>query len=154
MKKRNICLSSLIALVALSCNNSVVFEGYHAIPDEEWCRTEIAEFKVEIPEAGRYMVSLCLRHTSDYEMANLWCFMETRGVMPKSYRDTVNIKVAEPDGRWLGEGGAIKTLEQPLKSKIVELPKGTLSVRLEQGMRIECLKGVKDIGIKIIHAGN
>lgn len=138
-----------MTIFTFSCVDSDLFEGYYSIKNEEWCRNNVAEFSVDIPQAGKYYINLCLRHTTDYEMANLWCFIETRGVGNKLFKDTVNIKVAEPDGRWLGKGGAIKTLEQPVNAEMVELPQGRLKFRLEQGMRVDCLKGIKDIGIRI-----
>ena len=83
-------------------------------------------------------------------MANLCCFVSTRSLLAKELRDTLNLKVAEPDGRWLGDGNAVKTLRQPLGKNPVPLPKGNVTFRVEQGMRIECLQGVKDIGLEIL----
>lgn len=148
MKKIKIYLL-FIGLTFLACSPGAVFEDYHSIKNENWCRNDIAEFQAEIPAAGRYAITLCLRHTIDYELANLWCFMKAWGPSDFMLRDTVNIKVAEPDGHWVGKGNGIKTLEQSINSKVVDLPQGKVTVRLEQAMRIECLKGVKDIGIKI-----
>lgn len=149
MKKIKIYLPLFVIFTAFACGQSSVFEDYHSIKNETWCRNDVAEFNAEIPVAGRYALSLCLRHTTDYELANLWCFLTTWGPAELSFRDTVNIKMAEPDGRWIGQGSGIKTLEQPINPKVIELPQGNITFRLEQGMRTECLKGVKDIGIKI-----
>lgn len=124
------------------------------MPEESWCNTNVVEFPATIPDSGLYHIDLCLRHTTDYEMANLWCFLTTRSTVTRLLQDTVNIKVAEPDGRWLGEGGTVKTLSQGINRNPVTLPKGTVTFRLEQGMRSECLKGIKDVGIKIIKVGN
>ncbi len=139
----------LLVILTSGCKKGVVFGIYQTVKDENWCRYDIPEFRVNIPEAGRYKVSLCMRHTSDYEMANLWCFMEIRHNAERLRKDTANIKIAESDGRWLGEGGTIKTLEQPLNKEGILLPQGECLFRIEQGMRIECLKGVKNVGLKI-----
>ena len=67
----------------------------------------------------------------------------------RELKDTVNIRIAEADGRWLGRGGSIKTIEQSLSRNPVHLPQGKVTFRIEQGMRIEELKGIKNIGIKV-----
>ena len=59
------------------------------------------------------------------------------------------MKIAAPDGSWLGKGNSIKTLEQPINRNPVTLPQGNVIFRIEQGMRMEEMAGVKDVGIKI-----
>ena len=61
-----------------ACQSPAVFEKYEEQPDEVWNRYHIVEFTADIPDSGQYIVKLCLRHTTDYEMANLWCFVSTR----------------------------------------------------------------------------
>ena len=127
-----------------------IYDGARlAQPDEVWNRYHIVEFTADIPDSGQYIVKLCLRHTTDYEMANLWCFVSTRSHGQEQLSDTVNLKIAEPDGRWLGKGNSIKTLEQPINRNPVTLPQGNVIFRIEQGMRMEEMAGVKDVGIKI-----
>lgn len=151
MKKNSILLLFLLVLAA--CHSSAVFEKYEELPDETWTGHHIIEFTANIPDSGLYQITLCLRHTTDYEMANLWCFISTRSHVASQLKDTVNLKVAEPDGRWLGKGGTIKTIEQAINRNPVALPKGNVVFRLEQGMRLEDMKGIKNIGIKIEKAG-
>lgn len=132
-----------------ACTSPAIFEKYEELPNETWNRYQIVELTAQIPDSGQYQVKLCLRHTTDYEMANLWCFITTRSQAAKELRDTVNLKIAEADGRWLGQGGSIKTIEQPLSHNPVLLPQGTVTFRIEQGMRIEELGGIKNVGLKI-----
>lgn len=141
----------LIAWIFLhvACNPNIVFEKYEDVPGEIWNRYKVMEFTANIPDSGQYNITLCLRHTTDYEMANLWCFVSTRSQLSRQLRDTVNIKIAEPDGHWTGSGNAIKTIEQPINLNPVSLPQGKVIFRIEQGMRIENMKGVKNVGIKI-----
>lgn len=152
--KKYIYLILFILLLHTACRQNCVYEDYRDINKEDWCRSEVVEFETTIPDSGRYMVSVFLRHTTDYEMANLWCFLSTRSSAAQELKDTLNIKVAEPDGRWLGDGNMVKTIRQPLHKNPVVLPKGTVTFRIEQGMRIECLKGVKNIGLEIVKAIN
>ena len=64
-------------------------------------------------------------------------------------RDSVYMKIAAPDGRWLGQGYNIKTVEQPIGKNPVFLPQGEIVIRIEQGMRREQMNGIKNVGIKI-----
>lgn len=138
-----------LIVVCAACHSSAVFEQYEELPEETWSRKNVLEFKTVIPDSGLYEIKLCLRHTTDYEMANLWCFISTRSRNPRELKDTVNFKIAEPDGRWLGKGNHVKTLEHSINKNPVSLPQGDIIFRVEQGMRTEEMKGVKNVGIRI-----
>lgn len=150
MRSKHIYIVVFIVFLFLACKQKQVYESYKSIDNEEWCRGNVANFETTIPDSGKYIVNVYLRHTTDYEMSNLWCFISTRSTAAKELKDTTNIKVAEEDGRWLGSGNTIKTVRQPIAKNPVTLPKGKVTFRIEQGMRIECLKGVKDIGLEIV----
>ncbi len=142
-------LTPVLILIICACNPSIVYEKYEELPEETWNRYHVAEFVANIPDSGVYNVKICLRHTTDYEMANLWCFISTRSHSAKQVKDTVNLKIAATDGRWIGTGGSIKSIEQDIHQNPVPLPKGNVVFRIEQGMRFEQMKGIKNIGIKI-----
>lgn len=138
-----------ICLAFAACRSGAVFERYVEIPDEIWSRYHVVELKASIPDSGLYDVTLCVRHTTDYGMANLWCFVSTRSHAPMQLHDTVNMKMAEPDGRWVGEGRINRIVEQPVGKNPVYLPQGTVIFRIEQGMRFEEMEGVKSVGIRV-----
>ena len=68
-------LLSLLGFLCISCH-AYLFEEYQNIPDEEWCIRNPIRFKIDIPEDGTYELLSGIRHTTDYEMANLWCFIK------------------------------------------------------------------------------
>jgi len=142
-------LIPFIPLLITACHSSAVFEKYEELPEEKWNRYKAVEFTTLIPDSGYYNISLHIRHTTDYEMANLWCFISTRSSADRQLKDTVNIKIADPDGRWLGKGRTIKNVAQNINRNPVFLPKGEVKFRIEQGMRIEDMKGIKDVGIRV-----
>ncbi len=137
---------SLLGFLCLSCHSDILFEEYRNIPDEEWCISNTVRFRIEIPEDGTYEFFSGIRHTTDYEMANLWCFIRVRDSARVLFRDTLNMKLAEPDGRWLGDGFTIKSIEQQLNKKPC-LTRGAYTCEIEQGMRMQCLKGIKNVGL-------
>lgn len=134
-----------ILFYCISCNHTTAFEEYKILKDEEWCINTPARFEIGITEAGTYNLCTGIRHTTDYEMANLWCFITISDSSSVILRDTLNFILAEPDGRWLGKGFTLKNMEKPLKKNIHFQP-GNYTCEIEQGMRIKCLKGIKNIG--------
>ena len=99
-------------------------------------------------KSGTGIISSNLQPTSR-TVDNLWCFVSTRSHGQEQLSDTVNLKIAEPDGRWLGKGNSIKTLEQPINRNPVTLPQGNVIFRIEQGKRMEEMAAVKDVAKKI-----
>lgn len=146
---KNLLLLFLFAGLITACHSSATFENYQNIQNEIWCNRDTADFQIAIPDSGKYTVTLLLRHTTDYEMANLWCFLQAGTADSVLLKDTVNIKIAEPDGRWIGKGSSIKSLEQIINYPEVTFPAGMIRIQIEQAMRAECMKGIKDVGIKI-----
>lgn len=148
MNTRCFILAALLWLFT-ACESDVVFERYAEIEEETWNCHEAVEFTVEIPEKALYEVELGIRHTTDFEMANLWCFVSACQEEKKIIRDTLNLRIAEPDGRWLGRGSVIKSILQPLRKSPLTLPAGTVVFKVEQGMRVDELAGVKSVGLHI-----
>jgi gliding motility-associated lipoprotein GldH len=132
-----------------SCRESAVYKDFRSIKSEAWCINDTVCFQVNIPQENAYDIQLSVRHTTDYEMANLWCFVHIVDTANVVYSDTVNMRLAEADGRWLGDGYAIKTIKHPINKQHLRLKSGIHTITIEQGMRIDCLKGIRDIGVSV-----
>lgn len=135
-----------------ACTPETVFEKYRELPAETWNRYHAIEFITHIPDSGLYRVQLRLRHTTDYGMTDLWCLISARSILQTEFRDTLDMKIAEPEGRWIGKGEYMKTVEQDIGTKPVFLPPGRIVFRIRQGMPAENLKGIKNIGLRISKA--
>lgn len=145
---RYVILGTLLWLCA-ACQTDAVFERYEELPEERWNRLQAIEFVVEIPDSALYEVEICIRHTKDFETANLWCFVSAHVEGSEKMRDTLNLQIAELDGRWLGSGGIIKEITEPLRRNPMALPAGTVVFKVEQGMRTEELQGMKNVGLRV-----
>jgi gliding motility-associated lipoprotein GldH len=65
-------------------------------------------------------------------------------------RDTFEIVVADPSGRWLGKGfGGIKTLQTLYRRDVYFPVPGEYTISLQHGMREDVLTGIHDVGIRI-----
>ena len=132
-----------------SCKEKAVYESFESLEGEEWQGGPPGLFVAEIPEKGDYDISLGIRHTTDYEMANLWCFLRVTDVVGNGWKDSVDIRLAEPDGRWVGTGHSLKMLEYPLSILPMPVEAGKYTFTVVQGMRTQVLKGIKDVGLII-----
>ena len=64
-------------------------------------------------------------------------------------RDTLELTLADYDGRWLGSGiGSVKFSKFLFRKGIRFKQKGHYRFELEQAMRVKELKGIKDIGMR------
>ncbi|MCC8173713.1 MAG: gliding motility lipoprotein GldH [Odoribacter sp.] len=149
ISKNSSVLYMAVLCFLISCSEQAIYDNYQNINDEAWCIGEATEFNFEIPEAGQYQFNIGIRHTTDYEMSNLWCFISLTDSTGYTQRDTINFKLAENDGRWLGKGNILKTLNAPIYKENPVLFPGNYTMKIEQGMRIKCLKGIKNIGLKV-----
>ena len=91
-----------------------------------------------------------LRHTVEYEFQNLFLFIKSEKM------DTIEIQLANKEGRWLGKGvGDIRTVDFVYKNKKVFSKKGDLIIEIEQAMRygnfekIQQLKHIESIGFRV-----
>lgn len=92
-------------------------------------------------------LSLTIAHTNGYPYANLWLEITYRGPHT-AYRDTLNLRLADNYGRWLGQG--IGTTYQ---HTYTITPAANLDLRhpidIRHIMRLDTLRGLDAIGIHI-----
>ena len=119
-----------------------------------WQAYETLDLEVPVTDSlCPYALQLHVRHTHAYRYANLWLFVSAytpEGALWR--RDTLDLALAAPDGRWLGQGwGDLYTVEVPVEPSPVVFPTcGTYVFKVEQAMREPALKGVHDVGIRLI----
>ena len=98
----------------------------------------------------RYNFFVNIRNSTDYGFANLFIFLNTIYPDHKMSRDTLECMLADREGKWYGRGmGDIKTCRIMIKKGLRFPQKGLYAFEFEQGMRVENLKGIHDIGLRI-----
>jgi gliding motility-associated lipoprotein GldH len=142
-------LSSLILLT--SCNSNIVFTGSHDMTENTWKLMDTPEFEVPISDTlTRNNVFFTIRTGSSYPFRNIYLFVTTTSPDGKKLTDTLQYNLADDKGKRFGKGfGDIRELNLPYKSNVFFPVKGTYQFKIQHGMRIEDLKGVYDLGIKI-----
>ena len=100
-------------------------------------------------------VSLCscyinVRNTTDYPFSNLYLFIKTIYPDGKVAMDTIQLQLADKSGKWLGKGIGKLRDNQVLLMKDIRFPyTGKYVFEISQAMRVNKLKGIKDIGMRI-----
>ena len=95
---------------------------------------------------GLDTVTIAVRHTGDYQYANLW--LELRYYTSDTIAaDTFNITLADAYGNWLGKGTgtAYQRMQRVRTSKPVR--EGSI-LQLRHIMRVDTLREIEQIGIE------
>ena len=115
---------------------------------KRWSSDQKLIFEFSITNEQPAQSTLHIQHNNQYPFRNLYLFTTLTLPTGDIKQDTLEILLAEPNGRWLGNGyGNSKTihLELPLQAK----EKGSYRLEIQQGMRPEKLQGLEKIAFSI-----
>ena len=144
-------MTGIFLVLFISCTDQRFFEESVKIDDGQWSSDNILTFSTVITDTvSRYDFYLDVRNDISYPYSNLYLFLKTIFPNGQVTRDTIECMLAGYDGKWLGSGaGSVRfnrfLFQQGMPFHIC----GTYRFELEQAMRIEELKGIRDIGIRI-----
>lgn len=151
-------LPFLVLLICLaSCGKNRIYDDYHSLPNQ-WNRDSVLTFKVEdLDSLQPYNLFINLRNTNDYKYSNIFLITQMNFPNGKVIEDTLEYKMARPDGQWLGEGiGDAKASKLWYKKEVHFPEKGEYTFKIRQAMRkngekegIEKLKGITEVGFHI-----
>ena len=79
----------------------------------------------------------------------MWMFVDVKLDSILLRRDTIEAQMANARGEWYGKGMSEYTLPVIYLENIT-LPKGEYTVGIQQGMREESLRGVSNVGLKLL----
>lgn len=152
--KRIVPLLLLVIAIGLgftSCDKTVVFDKYKAIPKTGWIKDSIVVFDIPIEDTLQsHNLLINIRNETSYNFSNLWLFIEILQPDGKMLTDTFEIVLADPSGKWLGDGiGGLKTREAVFRRNVTLPVSGNYMVKLQHGMREDVLKGIHDVGFRI-----
>lgn len=147
----NILYLIFIILFLSSCDSNVVFEENKKFPENRWEQKNNIVFTTEIKDTlTPHNIYLNVRNAGGYQFSNLFVFFTTQTPTGKRERDTVELTLADPSGKWLGEGlGDIWDNRLLFKDNFLFPEKGVYTFTLEQAMRFDPLPQLMDIGIRI-----
>ncbi len=138
-------------LLFASCDSNKLYESNVEIPKGSWDIDHVAQFKFAIEDTQiPYNLKVNVRNTEFYMSQNLWIFIKTTSPSNKVQYDTLNCILANDKGEWLGEGmGDIWDLTVPYKQSIGFPEKGQYTVEIKQGMRMQKVPMIMEIGLRV-----
>ncbi len=142
----------LLGLGLSSCEEQPFYEAYLEIEKGAWQADSIARFEVEIADTlSSYPIVINIRANDDYPYSNLFLFRKIYSEDGLEYSDTAEFKMADPYGRWLGEGvGELKTFKRVYRREPLRFRRaGAYRFEFVQAMRQDPLPGIEDIGLTI-----
>jgi gliding motility-associated lipoprotein GldH len=151
MKRLIVTGAFLLGAGLQSCDTNRVVDQYLPVDGQEWFYADVKVVEVPIVDTvASYKLFINLRHGGNYEWQNLYLRMHIASPSGDTATQMVSVPLADAAGRWLGSGlGDIVELQWPYKEQIKFLEQGTYVFRLEQHMRLNPLRAVYDVGLRV-----
>lgn len=153
-KKSVIIFLSLtfLSTVFYSCNPDTVFNQNVILPSDGWHKNNAVTFNVNIYDTiDTYEFGLNVRNSINYRYSNLYIFLITEFPNGNISRDTIELNLANNEGKWLGKGwGDIKENNIVLKTGLAFPLSGNYKFLVQHAMRVDTLTGINNIGLSII----
>jgi gliding motility-associated lipoprotein GldH len=134
-----------------ACDKSLIYTDTATMPGEMWALDNVPVFEPLVTDTSNSNnIYFTIRTGTSYPFRNIWLFVTTTSPTGKSISDTLQYMLADEKGNWYGKGfGDIHELDLPFKTSVYFPDRGTYSFKIRHGMRVENLKGVYDIGLRI-----
>ncbi len=142
---------TIISLCAYSCSVAHNdFSNFKNLPSDGWAYNDTLVFMPVIPDttATGYLI-LSIRHDNEYPYSNLW--IEVRSTLSDSTEraDTVNFLLANPYGRWYGQGfGASYQISDTISRPITLTD--SLPVKVRHIMRTDTVRNIEQLGVTFV----
>lgn len=124
----------------------------------KWNLDETVHFQFsELDSIEPYNMFINIRNDNTFPFSNLFLIAELEYPNGETIKDTLEYKMSEPSGEWLGQGlGSIKENKLWFQEKIVFPDSGVYKVSIAHAMRkngdvdgIHTLEGITDVGLEI-----
>lgn len=144
-----LCIASM---VMMSCGESAVYQNSKMLSEEGWPKYKVISFDYDSKDTtGNYRILVDIRNDNNYPFQNFWLFVHTMSPDSVEYSDTLNCVLADNYGKWVGRSsGSMYHVPVEFIHSTPFKKTGTYHFDLVQGMRMDTLPGIKEIGIRIV----
>jgi len=88
--------------------------------------------------------------SNQYPYQNIWLSVQQNVTDTAFVSDTIEIKLADSHGKWLGKGSAgLYQLSVPYKTSIALDPTRAYLIRIRQAMKDNSIKGIEKVGVLV-----
>lgn len=157
MRNRLFLLVLSGCVLVISCDSKRVYDEYKSVPNG-WHKDSIISFKLDPPDSIRpYNLFVNLRNSNTYKFSNIYVLVEMVFPHGKTIKDTLEYRMADPSGKFLGTGVMdVKENKLWYKEHVVFNEAGEYTVHIQHAMRengkvngIASLEGITDVGFRI-----
>lgn len=153
-------LSVLLLVAFISCDSNKVYDEYKSVPNQ-WHKDSIISFTLTPPDTLKpYNLYINIRNNNDYQFSNLFLITELNHPNGRVMKDTIEYKMAAPNGELLGKGFSdikeSKLWYKGHESDFIFEESGEYTINIQHAMRqngqvkgVVNLEGVTDIGFRI-----
>jgi gliding motility-associated lipoprotein GldH len=144
-------LPAMLMLFVIGCTDpNAIIDHNIPIENHNWSYSNRIKNAVKIDDANAaYNIYINLRVTGDYRYSNIFVLVRRNGPGLKGIT-RYEVKLANPDGEWLGQGsGNLYSYQVPLRTNFKFPQKGTYEFEIEQNMRDNPLHEVSDVGMRV-----
>lgn len=136
----------IFTLILASCSGSGNIGQFKNMDVDGWNYGDTVFFDVIAPDSVFFGdITLTVRNSSAYDYSNLWLeisYPEGDSVVC----DTINFRLADESGNWLGKGLGLsfQKTDSVLKNVKMEIP---AKIGLRHIMRVDRLEGIEQLGL-------
>ncbi|PKA82872.1 protein involved in gliding motility GldH [Ulvibacter sp. MAR_2010_11] len=150
----------VLIFLVVSCTSDTIVSETQPLPGY-WEKDKTVEFSIpQLDSLKKYNVFLHLRNTNEYPYNNLFLIVSMQFPQGKTLVDTLEYRMATPDGTWLGEGiGSVKENKLWYKEKVSFFEEGNYNITITHAVRnngdvegVTQLDGITDVGYSIEEA--
>ena len=154
----NCFFASLLSLLLIACGHSGVTADTVAITSEGWQLEDPAIFELpRLDSLATYNAFITVRNNNKYPFSNLFLIVSLQHPYGKTVVDTLEYKMARPDGSWLGTGiGSVKENKLFFKQNLAINEAGNYTLHISHAVRnngeaqgVRKLEGITDIGYSL-----
>ena len=147
----------LLVTLLISCNSNTIVSSSKSV-ENNWSKNDIIEFEIpSLDSLQLYNVFIDIRNSNEYKYSNIFLIASIEIPHGKSIVDTLEYKMAKPDGTWLGTGmGSVKENKLWYKEMVRFSEEGIYTLKIEHAARnngtiegVSNLVGITDVGYSI-----
>ncbi len=144
-------------LFLASCDSNRVYDAYKEVPNN-WHKDAVISFKMSPPDSiNTYDLFVNLRNNNDYKYNNLYLIVEMSFPHGKVVKDTLQYRMAKPNGELLGTGFTdVKENKLWYKEGVVFDELGEYTISIQHAMRengkvngVVNLEGISEVGFRV-----
>jgi len=134
-----------------SCTPNEIYDKNTIVPGYNWDYNFKPSFVFDIPDTSKpYRLYINVRHLEAYPYMNLYVWLHILTPEGKVLHRRENVLLAEPSGKWLGEGlNGVWMMHQWCHDLSFGKVAGRYHISIEQDMRVSPLPAVMSVGVRL-----